>query len=142
MHMNRQKGGSWSMVRTENGKTLKVQGKGRVEFTDDDTDVKSLEPGGSFSIETAGGWFAGSRTSRFEVIAAEDGSLSRSYRIDGKAVSEAEGRAWLASVLPEVLRELAIGADARVARILAKSGPAGVLGAISLPSQSRPAVLR
>ena len=48
--MKGDKGGSWSMVRTENGKTLKVEGKGRVEFTDDDSDVKSLEPGGRFSI--------------------------------------------------------------------------------------------
>ena len=48
--MNGDKGGSWSMVRTENGKTLKVQGKGRVEFTDDDSDVKSMEPGGRFYI--------------------------------------------------------------------------------------------
>ena len=112
-----QKGRSWSMVRTENGKTLKVQGKGRVEFTDDDTDVKSLEPGGSFSIETAGGWFPSSTTSWFEVTAAKDGSQSRTYRIDGKAVSEAEGRKWLASVLPEVVRELASGAEVPVARI-------------------------
>ena len=58
------------MVRTENGKTLKVEGKGRVEFTDDDSDVKSLEPGGRFSFETANGWFSGFTASRFEATAA------------------------------------------------------------------------
>jgi hypothetical protein len=129
--MNRHKDGTWSMMRSDNGKAVKVEGKGRVAFTDDDTDVKTLDPGGSFSIETKNGWASGSGTARLEVSAAKDGSLSRSYRIDGKAVSEAEGRKWLAAVLPEVVRELAIGADARVARILAASGPAGVLDEIA-----------
>jgi hypothetical protein len=128
--MNGEKGGSWSMVRTENGKTLKVQGKGRVEFTDDDSDVKSLEPGGRFSIETANGWFSGFTGSRFEATATRDGSIARTYAIDGKTVSEAEGRKWLAVTLPEVVRDLAIGADTRVKRILASSGPDGVLAEI------------
>ncbi len=85
------------MVRTENGKTLKVEGKGRVEFTDDDSDVKSLEPGGRFSFETANGWFSGFTASRFEATAARDGSIARTYTIDGKNVSDAEGRKWLAA---------------------------------------------
>jgi hypothetical protein len=125
--MKGDKGGSWSMVRTEDGKTLKVQGKGRVEFTDDDSDLKSLEPGGRFYVETANGWFSWFTASRFEATAAKDGSIARTYTIDGKAVSDAEGRKWLAAMLPELVRELAIGADTRVARILAKSGPEGVL---------------
>jgi hypothetical protein len=129
--MNRHKDGTWSMMRSDNGKSVKVEGKGRVTFTDDDTDVKTLDPGGSFSIETKNGWASASGTARVEVSAAKDGSLSRTYRIDGKAVSETEGRKWLAAVLPEVVRELAIGADARVARILAASGPAGVLDEIA-----------
>jgi hypothetical protein len=119
------------MMRSDNGRTLKVEGKGRVEFTDDDTDVKSLDPGGSFTIETSKTGASGARSSRVTVSAAKDGALSRTYRIDGKAVSEAEGRNWLASVLPDAVRELAIGADARVARILASSGPAGVLDEIA-----------
>ena len=129
--MNRLENGTWSMVRSDNGKTVKVEGKGRVAFTDDDTDVKTLDPGGFFSIETKNGWSSGSGTARVEVTAAKDGSLSRTYRIDGKAVSDAEGRKWLATVLPEVVRELAIGADTRVARILAASGPTGVLDEIA-----------
>ena len=129
--MNRLKNGTWSMVRSDNGKTVTVEGKGRVAFTDDDTDVKTLDPGGFFSIETKNGWSSGSGTARVEVTAANDGSLSRTYRIDGKAVSDAEGRKWLATVLPEIVRELAIGADTRVARILAASGPTGVLDEIA-----------
>ena len=110
------------MVRTENGKTLKVQGKGRVEFTDDDSDVKSLEPGGRFSFETANGWFSGFSASRFEATAARDGSITRTYTIDGKNVSDDEGRKWLAATLPDLVRDLAIGADTRVKRILATAG--------------------
>jgi hypothetical protein len=125
--MKGDKGGSWSMVRSENGKTLKVEGRGRVEFTDDDSDVKSLEPGGRFSIETANGWFSGFTASRFEATAARDGSIARTYTIDGKAVSDTEGRKWLAATLPDLVRDLAIGADTRVKRILGTSGPDGVL---------------
>ena len=125
--MKGDRGGSWSMVRTENGKTLKVQGKGRVEFTDDDSDVKSLEPGGRFSFETANGWFSGFSASRFEATAARDGSITRTYTIDGKNVSDDEGRKWLAATLPDLVRDLAIGADTRVKRILATAGPDGVL---------------
>ncbi|HZA35037.1 MAG TPA: M56 family metallopeptidase [Vicinamibacterales bacterium] len=125
--MKGDKGGSWSMVRTENGKTLKVEGRGRVEFTDDDSDVKSLEPGGRFSFESANGWFSGFTASRFEATAARDGSISRTYTIDGKTVSDAEGRKWLAATLPDLVRDLAIGADTRVKRILGTAGPDGVL---------------
>jgi len=128
--MNSTKGSSWSVVRTENGKTLKVQGKGRVEFTDDDSDLKSIEPGGRFVVETSNGWFSWFNSSRFEAIAAKDGSIARTYMIDGKTVPDAEGRAWLARTLPELVRELALGADTRVGRILARSGPDGVLAEI------------
>jgi hypothetical protein len=128
--MNNEKGGTWSATRSENGKTLKVQVKGRIEFTDDDSDLKTLEPGGRFSVETSNGWFSWFTASRFEATAAKDGSITRTYTIDGKTVSDAEGRKWLGVVLPEVVRELAIGADTRVARILAGSGPDGVLAEI------------
>jgi bla regulator protein blaR1 len=129
--MNRLENGTWSMVRSDNGKTVKVEGTGRFTFTDDDTDVKTLDPGGFFSIETKNGWSSESGTTRVVVTAANDGSLSRTCRIEGKVVSEAEGRKWLAAVLPEIVRDLAIGADTRVARILAASGPAGVLDEIA-----------
>ena len=128
--MNSERGGTWSIVRTENGKTLKLQGKGRVEFTEDDSDIKSLESGGRFYFETANGWFSWFTASRFEATAAKDGSIARTYTIDGKTVSDAEGRKWLAATLPDLVRELAIGADTRVARILAASGPDGVLAEI------------
>ena len=95
------------MVRTENGKTLKVQGKGRVEFTDDDSDVKSLEPGGRFSVETANGWFSGFTASRFEATAARDGSIKRAYAVDGKTVGEA------ATAVPSVAATSAVRASAR-----------------------------
>jgi hypothetical protein len=128
--MDSDKGGTWSMVRSEDGKTLKVQIKGRVEFTDDDSDLKSLEPGGRFYVETSNGWFSGTTASRFEAIRAKDGSIARTYTIDGKTVNDAEGRKWLAKTLPDLVRELAIGAETRVSRILARSGPDGVLAEI------------
>src|SRR5207342_62209 len=45
-------GGTWSMSMSENGRTMTVRAKGRIELTDASDDVKSLEPDGYFMIET------------------------------------------------------------------------------------------
>ena len=44
---------------------------------------------------------------------------------------DADGRAWLARTLPDVIRESAIGAPERVKRILRQQGAAGVLADIN-----------
>jgi hypothetical protein len=46
-------------------------------------------------------------------------------------VSEAEGRKWLAATMPAVVRDMAIDADTRVARLLASGGPPAVLTEIA-----------
>jgi hypothetical protein len=117
------------MTNTSNGTTLKIQARGKVDFTDDDTDVKSLSPGGSIVIERRVGGFLSSDVKRFEAR-ERGGAIERKYLIDGREASAAEGRAWLAGFLPEVLREMAVNADRRVARQLAAGGPSQVLDQI------------
>jgi hypothetical protein len=58
-----QQGGENHMHMTEhNGTTsFDVQLDGKIEFTDDDSDVKSLSPNGRFRLEEGGG-FQGART--------------------------------------------------------------------------------
>jgi len=107
--MTGSKNSTWSKVRSEDGRTLKAWGKGEVEFTDDETDVKHLERGGQFGLEAANGWFSEVGSLRFEASAADDGSIARTYTIDGKAVSEADGRQRIKAVLPQVIREFALG---------------------------------
>ena len=116
---------SWS-----NGhEKVEVNYIGDVEFTDDDTDVKRLSPGGYLKIRE-GGWFVG-RGVEFRTDAS--GNLQRRY-FSGNSEKpfEPEGRQWLAQVLPRFIRQTGIGAEARVARILKTKGPAGVLAEISL----------
>jgi hypothetical protein len=123
------------MVSTHDGDSLKVQAKGRLEFTDDDADVRVLSPGGYLVIEHTATGTSGNKTERFEAR-EHNGAVTRTYAVNGKALSEAEGRAWLKSFLPDIVRELAINADRRVARILAKGGPAAVLADVSLTKSS------
>jgi beta-lactamase regulating signal transducer with metallopeptidase domain len=120
------KDSTWNVTHTHDDVTLKINAKGAIEFTDDETDVKSLSSGGSIVIEQKKGGFFSGDVKRFEAR-ENSGTVERKYLIGGREVGQAEGRAWLASFLPEILREMAINADKRVARQLAAGGPARVL---------------
>jgi hypothetical protein len=125
--------GNWTVQSSRDGSWISIQGHGRIELTDDDADVKALDPGGSFVFATGSGWFSSwlpwSSGSRFDAR-ERNGKIERRYRIDGRDVDAVEGRRWLASRLPEIVRDFAIGAHTRVARILARSGPDGVFAEI------------
>ena len=105
--------------------SIKIDGP--VEFTDDDTDIKSLSPNGRFRIEEGG--LLSKRA--YEVRADAAGNLTRSYSVgwSTKPIDD-EGRAWLARTLPQAIRDSGIGAGPRVARILRQGGPPAVLAEI------------
>ena len=120
---------SWS----NNGEKLEVKYDGEVEFTDDDTDVKSLSPGGLLRIRDGGMMtsLVGGRTIEFRADGA--GAITRRFWVgSSERPFDPEGRKWAASILPRFIRQSGIGAPARVARILKQKGPAGVLAEISL----------
>lgn len=122
---SQQSGKSHVQITTRNGWTsLNITIDGTVEFTDDDSDVKSLSPNGRFRIEDSG--LVSKRA--YEVRADGAGNLTRSYSVgwSTKAMDD-EGRAWLAGTLPQVIRDSGMGAGPRVARILRQGGPQGVL---------------
>jgi beta-lactamase regulating signal transducer with metallopeptidase domain len=127
------RGDTWNIQSSHDGSWIRMKGNGRIELTDDDADVKALDPGGSFVLETGTGWFSSwlpwGSGSRFEARDV-NGKIERRYRVDGRDVEATEGKRWLASVLPAIVRDFAIGAHARVARILARSGPDGVFAEI------------
>ena len=120
---------SWS----NDGERLEVRYDGEIEFTDDDTDVKRLSPGGSLRIKE-GGIFGGLFASHtVEFTADGSGNITRRFW-DGMSERpfDTEGRQWLTKYLPRFIRQTGFGARARVARILKAKGPAGVLAEISL----------
>jgi len=120
---------SWS----NDGDRLEVRYDGEIEFTDDDTDVKRLSPGGSLRIKE-GGIFGGLFASHtVEFTADGSGNITRRFW-DGMSERpfDTEGRQWLTKYLPRFIRQTGFGARARVARILKAKGPSGVLAEISL----------
>jgi hypothetical protein len=116
---------AWS----NDGEKLEVKLQGEIQFTDDDTDVKTLSPGGTLRIRD-GGWFA---THTLHVTADGSGNLTRRFwKASTERPFDPDGRQWLARMLPRFVRQSGIGAAARVARILESKGAAGVLAEISL----------
>jgi beta-lactamase regulating signal transducer with metallopeptidase domain len=120
---------SWS----NNGQKLEIRYDGEIEFTDDDTDVARLTPGGSLRIRDGGMMTSVLGGHTVEVIADGSGNITRRFWAgSSERPFDPEGRKWLASVLPRFIRQTGIGASSRVARILKSKGPAGVLAEISL----------
>jgi beta-lactamase regulating signal transducer with metallopeptidase domain len=122
-----------TFVWSNDGERIEVRYDGEIEFTDDDTDVKRLSPGGSLRIKEGGvfgGLFA-SHTIEFTDDGA--GNITRHFWAGmSERPFEPEGRQWLTKYLPRFIRQTGFGARARVARILKAKGPAGVLAEISL----------
>ena len=121
----------WNVTHTSDGVTLKIDARGRIDFSDDDTDVIAISPGGHFTVERRVGGIGGvfGEVTRFEAR-QRNGAIERKYLSKGRQLDPDEGRRWLATVLPGILRDLAVNADRRVARQLARGGPALVLAEI------------
>jgi beta-lactamase regulating signal transducer with metallopeptidase domain len=108
---------------------LQVNYRGVIEFTDDDTDVKSISPGGYLKIREGG--LLSSRSVEFRADAS--GALERRYWVgSSEKPFEPEGREWLARALPRFIRQTGLGAAGRVARILRSGGVEAVLAEIGL----------
>ena len=109
--------------------TLEIKAKESLEFTDDDADIKSISRDGYLMIEEARGGI----TRKWEVRQGADGRPQSSFYLRGQAHPlDSDARAWLAEVLPDAIRNTAIGARARVSRIQRQRGAGGVLDEISL----------
>jgi hypothetical protein len=111
---------------------LEVRSVGEVRFTDDDADVAHLAPGGSVTVEeTTGG------VTRRAEFTERGGAVARRFAVNGRPADDAEGAAWLRTVLPRVAREDATGAERRAARVLRQRGPRGVLDEVGEISSDR-----
>ena len=93
------------MSMSEDGHSVKVYVKGRVELTDASDDVKRLEAGGYLTFETGNEELGGKGTSKFSATPGPNGTVERSYVVDGRRVGPEEGREWLARTLPAFVRD-------------------------------------
>jgi len=103
--------------------SVEVQIKGEIAFTDSDDDVASLSDGGSASFaETKDG------VERRVQYRSQGGKIERRCFVnDDERPADAAQEAWIKAFLPAVIRDSAIGAEARVKRIYAKGGTGAVL---------------
>lgn len=100
-----------------------------IVFADDESDVLKLASDGKFELMQA----RAGVTREIVIMPGPGGALQRTYRVDGKVHAyDAEGRTWLASVIPEMHRLTGHGAGARTQRLLARGGVPLVLKEIDL----------
>ena len=112
-----------------NGSTVtQLSMDGKITFTDDEKDIKSITPGGYFRYSKT---TFGNKREIF-IRSNSEGVLKREYFVGGNETSyEPEGRQWLQESIKELLSTTALGAEDRVKRIYGKSGVNGVLAEIA-----------
>ena len=127
------KGNQTHTYRNNTGVTsTELEYRGKIIFNDPETDVTYISPGGFLKFSKRS--FGNRRTIILEGEA--NGVITREYREGSKKLPfEPEGRKWMASVLPEIIRTTGIGADERVKKFYKKGGIDAVISEISeLPS--------
>jgi beta-lactamase regulating signal transducer with metallopeptidase domain len=104
--------------------TARVDGK--ITFNADDTDITGLASGGKASFEeTRDG------TTRRAVFVEHAGTVTPTYFVaDTEQPFDANAHAWFSALLPKLIRETGIGAQARVKRLYDQGGTAHVLDEI------------
>ncbi|HET7842924.1 MAG TPA: M56 family metallopeptidase, partial [Xanthomonadales bacterium] len=109
------------------GSELEAKSRGRFTFTPAEDDVATLERGASLEIEQKR-----NGTKRSIEFTAGANGVEREYSVDGaKRPLDAEGRRWLAEVIPVLLRTSGLFAEERVERILGQGGPGAVLDEVA-----------
>ena len=111
------------------GYSLQMESSGKATFAADESDLATLEPGATFTLTET---LAGVKHA-YTVKADRPGALSRAYARDDRVMPmDAAATQWLAAALPRMFRDSGLDAEARVARLLARGGPALVLTEIDL----------
>ena len=113
----------WTMKMSGGNCTLELRAEGRIEFTPDFTDIRSLGRNGFFRLDvTENG------TRRQLELEERNGSLARTWRVDGREQTyDDAARRWFAGFLIQLDRRTAIGVDVRLPHMLRTGGVDAVL---------------
>jgi hypothetical protein len=112
---------------SDNGLKRRFETRGKPEFTEDYSDIKSVPEGGWVIIEEQ----RDSQSLRYEVRRDPAGQITRTFYVNGTLrPMDQTTKSWLAKFVLAMVRQGGIDADKRVQRILAQRGVAGVLAEI------------
>jgi hypothetical protein len=112
----------------DDGNRIKIKTQGKVDLNDDWTGIVRVPRGAEMHLEEK----AGGVTRRLDVEAGPNGAPAYTWMVDGKTRPfDAQGRQWLQGMLVKMVRGTGYQADRRVAAILKKQGPEGVLAEVS-----------
>src|SRR5436190_18730229 len=99
---------------SDDGLKMRVEIRGKAEFTDDYTDIRDISEGGWARIEEDR--YGQSR--RYEVRRNLNGQLLRTYYVNGESRPiDQEARNWLAKIVLDAVRQGGIDAEKRVQTI-------------------------
>lgn len=128
LHMSSDSDGDHTIVQISDDRNgYRVEVDGKIAFNEREDDVESLSDGGTARFEET----RSGKKLRLDV-ASRGGKLERRYFVDDKEQSPgAETQAWMAELIPTVIRETAIDAEARVRRLREKGGAGAVLDEIT-----------
>ncbi|WP_299158581.1 hypothetical protein [uncultured Tenacibaculum sp.] len=118
-----------SKIHVKNKKNdFSVEYEGKITLSDDDKDIVDISRGGFIEIKKSS--FGKKRKI---VIEAESGKLNKKYYVGwSEKAYNPEGKAWLAEILPEIVRSTVIAAESRVNRFYNRGGVDAVLAEIRL----------
>ena len=131
---------SGNYIWSDNGEKIEVNYRGEFEFTEDDTDVARMTPGGYLRIRDGGRWLGADNVRR--VPADGSGNITRKFWVgqDGASIRTRRARSGcndVAAVHPAERHRR----GARVARILKTGGADGVLTEIAGSKAAGPSAL-
>ncbi len=118
-------GPSTSIELNTANRQFRVRINGSILFNDAEDDVQTLSGKASIQERRDG------RTRRMVFESASGGTIKRTYSVDGTVQAlDADGRRWLAEMLPVVLRETAMDSERRIKRLHAAGGVEAVVAEI------------
>lgn len=104
-----------------------IESKGTFVLSDDDKDILSVSSGGYLELSKTA---FGSRR-RMVIEPNGSGGVEKTYYEGSRKVSFIpDGKAWLAEVLPEIVRSTVLGAESRVNRFYRNGGTPAVLAEV------------
>ena len=126
-------GPRFQFLSSSGGRCLEVKLSGTVDFTSDERAVRGVSRGGELYLRER---FA-DVDRELTVTRGEDATPEYDYAVNGRHTEfDDSGRAWLAELIPEILRESGLNVRQRVARIRKDDGVRGVLAEIERTSST------